>query len=231
MAEAPETILVVAAHPDDCDVGCGGSVARWASEGYRVVLCVATNGEKGSADLEMTPELLVQMRDKEQREAAQFMGIQEVIILPNPDGELADNYTFRGQLVRLIRKYRPFRIVTHNPFQWQHRDHRMSGQVSLDAAYPYARDRLHYLELEKEGLTPHKVREVYLYAGFGGETWDIEVDITDFLEAKLNALASHVSQFGPPEETRKRWHERWDERMKDQGGHYFERFIRVEFPV
>ncbi len=229
MAEQ-ETILVVAAHPDDCDAGCGGSCARWSSEGYRVILAVATNGEKGSADLEMTPQRLIELRDAEQRAASGHMGIEETIILPNSDGELADNYEFRGQLVRLIRKYRPFRIVTHNPFQWQHRDHRMSGQVSLDASYPYARDRLHYPELEQEGLTPHKVREVYLFAGMNAEEYDVEVDITDFFEHKLSALASHVSQFGPPEETRKRWRARWEERMKNEGK-FRERFIKVEFPT
>ncbi len=231
MADQPETILVVAAHPDDCDAGCGGSCARWAAEGYRVVLCVATNGEKGSELLEMTSAKLVELRDEEQREAAKQMGISEVIILPNADGELEDTIEFRGQLVRLIRKYKPFRVVTHNPFQWQHRDHRMSGQVSLDATYPYARDRLHFPELEQEGLTPHKVREVYLFAGFNSDKYDTEVDITDFLDSKLNALASHVSQFGPAEETKQRWRERWSGRMKDQEGRFFERFIKVEFPV
>jgi LmbE family N-acetylglucosaminyl deacetylase len=77
MADTSKTILVVAAHPDDCDVACGGSAAKWAAEGQRVILCVATNGNKGSGDLEMTSEQLVQVRDKEQRAAARVMGIQE----------------------------------------------------------------------------------------------------------------------------------------------------------
>ena len=75
------------------------------------------------------------------------------------------------------------------------------------------------------------MREVYLFAGFNSDKYDTEVDITDFLDSKLNALASHVSQFGPPEETKQRWRERWSGRMKDQEGRFFERFIKVEFPV
>lgn len=231
MSDPVKTILVVAAHPDDCDVGCGGSVPKWVSQGAEVILCVTTNGEKGSADKEMTPDKLQAIRDEEQREAARIMGIKEVIILPNKDGELADNYEFRGQLVRLLRKYRPDRVVTHNPYIWQHRDHRMSGQVTLDAVYPYARDRLHYPELEQEGLTPYKTREVYLWTGMNNAEWDVEEDVTDFVEVKIEAIAAHVSQFGPPAETRERWMSRWADRSKENNGKFYERFKRVEYNV
>ena len=232
MADTPKTILIFAAHPDDCDVACGGSAAKWAAQGHRVILCVATNGEKGSEDPEMTPERLVQIREPEQRKAAEIMGIQEVIFLPNRDGTLEDTYEFRGQIVRLIRKYRPDRVLTHNPYRWQHRDHRMTGRVTLDAVYPYARDRLHYPELEREGIAPHKVAEVYLFGGLGddGEA-DVEEDITEFAEAKLQARACHVSQFGPAEEVRQRWRARWEERSKNGDGRLTEHFKRVEFRV
>ena len=231
MADTPQNVLIVAAHPDDCDVGCGGSAAKWASQGARVVLCVATNGSNGSNDPEMASELLVPLRDREQREAAKVLGIQEVVILPNLDGSLEDSYAFRGQIVQCIRKYRPDRVVTHNPYQWQHRDHRMTGQVTLDAVFPFARDHLHYSELAKEGLTPHKVPEVYLFAGMSGGEADVEEDITDFLEAKAEALGRHTTQFGSPEEARQRWMERWEERMKDNNGRIVERFKRIEYPV
>ena len=231
MADTPKSILIVAGHPDDCDAGCGGSAAKWAAQGAQVILCVTTNGNKGSSDPNMDSVRLAAIRDIEQREAAKVMGIKEVIILPNPDGELADTYEFRGQLVRLIRKYRPDRVVTHNPYRWQHRDHRTAGQGVLDAVWPYCRDRLHYPELEQEGLTPHKVREVYLFVGFDGGEADVEEDITDFWETKVNALACHVSQFGPPEEMRKRWMARRQERQQEDGGRVLERFKRIEYPV
>lgn len=232
MTQETKTILIIAAHPDDCEAGCGGSAAKWTAEGYRVVLCVATNGDKGSDDPTMTSDKLVALRDTEQREAARHLGIEDVVILPNGDGELNDSREFRGQLVRLIRKYRPTRVVTHNPYHWQHRDHRVTGQVTLDAVYPYARDRLHYSELQQEGLAPHKTAEVYLWAGFNDDReWDVEEDVTEYLPAKLDALACHVSQFGPPEEARARWGPRWDRLKEQRGGRLTERFKRVEFSV
>lgn len=225
-------VLIIAAHPDDCEVGCGGSAAKWASEGHNVVLCVATNGDKGSDDPEMTSDRLIALRDREQRDAARELGIQEVVILPNGDGELNDNREFRGALVRLIRTHRPDRVVTHNPYHWQHRDHRMTGQVTLDAVFPYARDHLHYPELSAEGLMPHKTAEVYLWAGMDptDREWDVEEDITGFLEAKMNALTRHTSQFGPAGEARARWGPRWERLKEQRGGRLTERFKRVEYP-
>jgi len=228
--EKQKTILIFAAHPDDCDVGCGGSAAKWAAQGHRVILCVATNGDRGSEDPDMTPEWLMAIRGPEQRLAAKVMGIHEVEFLPFGDGTLEDTYEHRRQVVRMIRKYKPDRVVTHNPYRWQHRDHRMIGRLALDACWPYARDRLHFQELEKEGITPHKVPEIYLFAGDGSE-YEVEEDITDFAETKLEALACHVSQFGPADETRSRWRERWEQRRKEGESKIFERFKRVEFPV
>ena len=232
MGDNAKSVLVVAAHPDDCDVGVGGSAARWAAEGAAVYLLVATNGNKGSGDVAMTSAVLAPTRDKEQRAAAQFMGIREVVIRQTGDGELEDNAEFRRDVVRCIRRFRPDRVVTHNPYRWQHRDHRVTGQVTLDAVYPYARDRLHYPELEGEGLTPHKVAEVYLFGGFSKDPeGDVEVDISGFLEAKLQALTCHTTQFGEPEAARKRWTTRWEQRLKENEGRLYEYFKRVEYPV
>jgi LmbE family N-acetylglucosaminyl deacetylase len=232
MVEAPRSVLIIAAHPDDCDVGVGGSAAKWAAAGAEVYLLVATNGNKGSSDPEMTSARLAPTRAQEQRAAARFMGIREVVIRDTGDGELEDNHDFRRDIVRCIRRFRPDRVVTHNPYRWQHRDHRVTGQVTLDAVYPYARDRLHYPELERDGLTPHKTAEVYLFGGFSKDPdGDVEEDITDFLEAKLQALACHTTQFGPPEAARKRWTTRWEERMKLQDGRIHEYFKRVDYPV
>jgi LmbE family N-acetylglucosaminyl deacetylase len=228
-----QRILVFAAHPDDCDVGCGASAAKWAAQGKDVFLVVCTQGNKGSSDTAMTEDRLVAMRDAEQRAAADCMGIKDVVILPNEDGGLNDSYEVRGQFVKMIRTFRPDRVVTHNPFIWQHRDHRFTGQNTLDAVYPYARDRLHFPEHLAEGLEPHKVREVYLWTGFNNakpEFVDIEEDVTDYLEAKIAALSCHVSQFGQPEETRKRWMDRFGDRIKETGK-FVELFKRVEYQV
>ncbi len=226
-----QRILVFAAHPDDCDVGCGASAAKWSAQGKDVFLVVCTQGNKGSSDGEMTEEKLVAMRDGEQRAAAACLGIKEVVILPNPDGGLSDTYDVRSMFVEMVRRFRPERVVTHNPYIWQHRDHRFTGQNTLDAVYPYARDRLHFPEHLAKGLQPHKVREVWLWTGFNRtEEADHEEDVTDYIEAKISALSCHVSQFGPPDETRKRWMDRWSDRIKETGK-YTELYKRVEYPL
>lgn len=193
-----QRIMVVMAHPDDAEFACGGSVAKWTAEGHEVVYVVCTNGDKGSSDPEMTSERLTQIREGEQRAAAAVLGVKEVVFLRHPDGGLEDTPAFRGQIVRLLRQYRPFRVVTMEPLRWyrrfiHHRDHRVCGQVTLDAVFPYARDRLHYPEHLAEGLPIHKVAEVYLS---GSEEADTRIDISDVIELKFKALQCHVTQVG-----------------------------------
>ena len=197
-------IMVVMAHADDAEFSSAGTVAKWVREGFEVIYVLCTNGDKGSSDPEMTSERLAVIRQEEQRNAAAVLGVSEVVFLGHPDGGLEDTPAFRGEVVRLIRKYRPFRVVTMDPLRWfrryiHHRDHRVCGVVTLDAVFPYARDRLHYPEHLAEGLTPHIVHEVYLSGSEDADTW---IDISDTFELKLKALHCHVSQVGkrPPEE-------------------------------
>src|SRR5689334_1365167 len=131
-------ILVVVAHPDDAEFGCGGSVARWVGEGREVFYCLATNGNRGSDDPAMTPERLAGVREAEQRAAARSLGVQDVLFLGYPDGELEDTRDARRDVVRAIRRVRPDRVVTQNPFPSLnpysgHRDHRHAGRLALDA--------------------------------------------------------------------------------------------------
>ena len=140
----PTDILVITPHPDDAEFGVAGTVARWTAAGKQVVYVVCTNGNKGTSDISLKPEQLVQIRMQEQRNAANVLGVQEIIFLAYPDQGLEDTPEFRKQIVRLIRQYRPHTIVTADPYRryiW-HRDHRIAGQVVLDAVFPYARDHL-----------------------------------------------------------------------------------------
>lgn len=189
-------ILVIVAHPDDAEFGCAGSVAHWVDEGCEVFYCLLTNGDKGSADPAMTPERLAAVREEEQRAAARTLGVKELVFLGYPDGELEDTREARRDVVRAIRRFRPDRVVTQNPFPTLnpysgHRDHRHAGRLAVDAVYPYARDRLHFPEVLAEGWEPHKVREVYV---MGHLEPDVVVDITATMERKLEALRCHVSQ-------------------------------------
>lgn len=186
-------VLVIAAHPDDAEFGAAGSVACWTREGKTVVYVLCTNGEKGTGDRNVSPEWLAKVREKEQLAAAQVLGVREVMFLHYPDQGLEDTAAFREDIVRVIRKYRPFVVVTSDPYRryiW-HRDHRVTGQVVLDAVYPFARDHLAYPSLLNEGFEPHKVKEILFWAS---EDVNYRVDITRTFDLKLAALRCHESQ-------------------------------------
>jgi LmbE family N-acetylglucosaminyl deacetylase len=185
--------MAVSAHPDDAEFGVAGTVARWTRKNKQVVYVVCTSGEKGTSDRAANPERLAEIREQEQRQAAKVLGVRDVVFLRYPDQSLEDTQTFRKQLVRLIRIYRPKTIATSDPYRryiW-HRDHRITGQVVLDAVYPYARDHLSYPDLLEEGLGPHKVEEVLFW---GAEEINYRADITETFDLKLAALRCHESQ-------------------------------------
>jgi LmbE family N-acetylglucosaminyl deacetylase len=186
-------ILVVTPHPDDAEFGVAGTVARWTSKGKQVVYVVCTNGNKGTSDPDVKPDALAETRQEEQRAAAEVLGVREVVFLENPDQGLEDTPEFRKQIVRMIRRYRPQTVVTADPYRryiW-HRDHRIAGQVTIDAVFPYARDHLAYPDLLEEGLQPHKVREMLFWAS---EDINYLSDITATFDLKLAALRCHESQ-------------------------------------
>lgn len=186
-------ILVIAAHPDDAEFGAAGTVARWIREGKRVAYVVCTNGEKGTSDRTVSPHWLAQVRKQEQLAAAEVLGVSETVFLGYPDQGLEDTADFRKDMVRVIRKHRPDIVITSDPYRrylW-HRDHRITGQVVLDAVFPYARDHLAYPDLLEEGLEPHKVKEVLFWAA---EDINYRVDITATFEIKVTALRCHESQ-------------------------------------
>ncbi len=188
-------VMVITPHPDDAEFGVAGSVVRWVREGKNVIYVVCTNGDKGTSDTSMNPGKLAEIREQEQLAAAELLGVREVIFLRHSDQTLEDTPEFRKELVRLIRLYKPETVVTADPYRryiW-HRDHRITGQVVLDAVFPYARDFLAYPDLLKEGLQPHKVKEVLLWAS---EEPDYLSDITDTFDIKMAALHCHKSQVG-----------------------------------
>jgi LmbE family N-acetylglucosaminyl deacetylase len=230
MPEDLNRVLVIVAHPDDAEFGAGGTIARWAREGREVFLAVTTNGDKGSSDPKMTSERLMRLRQEEQREAARVLGIREVVFLGYPDGFLEDTPALRRDIVRLIRLYRPDIVVTHNPHPGlrrfiQHRDHRVTGTVALDAVYPLARNRLMFPELLAEGLEPHRVSEVYLTGSDDPDTW---VDISETIHLKIAALRYHRTQVGDPEDLDRRVREAARQVGEPQGIPFAEAFRRIQ---
>jgi LmbE family N-acetylglucosaminyl deacetylase len=221
-------VLVVSPHPDDAESGAGGIIAQWARQGRKIILVVCTNGDKGTSDRSITPESLAEIREDEQRKAAKVTGVSEVMFLRYPDQSLEDTAEFREKLVRQIRTYRPETVVTVDPSRLfiRHRDHYMTGRVTLDAVFPYARDHLAYPEHLEEGLEPHGVREVYLW---GAQEPDTFLDVTDTFETKLEALKRHQSQVGQGWELREiRARTRYENVGKKIGVQFAEAFKRVE---
>lgn len=218
--------LVVAAHPDDPDFGAGGTAALWTAEGWEFYYLVCTDGSKGSSDPDMTSRRLVPLRREEQRNAARKLGVKDCFFLDHVDGELTVHRSLLGDIVRHIRMIKPHAVFTHtidviqrNAFI-NHSDHRATGQTTIDAVYPTARDRLNFPEHLAEGLETHNVRELYLW---GAKDANFEVDITDIVEQKVEALLEHVSQFGNRENFATFAKERW----RNESGRYLETFQKV----
>jgi len=193
MKQTNADILVVSPHPDDAEFGVAGTVVKWTRQGKSVVYIICTNGDKGTDDINIQPDELAKTREKEQLEAARLLGVKEVVFLRHPDQSLEDTPSFRKELVRLIRQYKPEIVVTSDPYRryvW-HRDHRIVGQVTLDAVFPYSRDVWAYPDLLQENLLPHRVKEVWFWAS---EDINYRSDITDTFQLKLQALRCHKSQ-------------------------------------
>jgi LmbE family N-acetylglucosaminyl deacetylase len=206
---AGKRVMGIFAHPDDPEFFCGATFARWAAEGAEIIFVLATSGDKGSSDPEMTSERLIAIREDEERCVAAKLGVKEVIFLRHRDGELTPSLELRRDLVRAIRMYKPEIVVTLDPtvFWWgdrsvNHPDHRAVGEAALAAVYPMARDRLNFPEQEREeGLEPHKVK--YLYIS-GTQSPNVRVDVTDYIETKIESLREHKSQIADMEKMAER---------------------------
>ena len=199
MERQPADILVITPHPDDAEFGAAGSVAKMVRQGKTAVYVVVTNGDKGTDDPDLDPAELVRIREGEQRDAARVVGVREVVFLGYPDQGIDDTPDLRKDIVRQIRIFRPQLVITSDPYRryiW-HRDHRITGRVVLDAVFPYARDRHAYPDLIEEGLAPHKVPEVWLWAADDPDI-NFRSDITDTFELKVRALRCHKSQIKEP---------------------------------
>ena len=221
-------LLVISPHPDDCEFGIAGTVARLTKESNMVVYVICTNGDKGTVDMSLTSEMLIKVRDKEELAAAKILGVKETVFLGYPDQGLEDCDEFRRDLVRVIRRYKPDVVATCDPYRkyMNHRDHRIAGIVTADAVYPFSRDHLSYPELIKEGLDMHKVKEMWFW---GSEDSNFKQDITNTIDLKLEALKCHKSQLGDvPPEMRNRMKD--FARMNAKGEKYelAEAFHRVE---
>lgn len=227
--DGPKVGLVISAHPDDSEFGAAGTVYTWVQKGWEFYYVICTDGSKGSEDPEMTADVLVPLRRKEQKAAADVLGVKEVFFLDNVDGTLAYTTDFMRDVVRLIRRLKPHAVFSHDPNHIvrdlfiNHPDHRAAGTVVLDAVYPIARNRPSFPELLEEGLEPYSAKEVYLWTA---SNTNFDVDITAALDKKFEALACHESQIDDMEGMKQRLLQFWS----DTDGTYKERFRRIVLP-
>ena len=230
-------VLVVGAHPDDNDFGAGATVAKATGRGAEVIYLIATTGQRGSSDENMTPERLSEIRRKEQEEAAKVLGVREVRFLDYVDGELIPDIRLKEQVVKSIRRYKPDIVFTMDPsfFYYKsygmvnHSDHRAIGEATLDACYPLVRDLMSFPEHAKEGLNPHKVKELLLHS-FVPENANFYVDVTDTFDMKLKALSLHKSQVGDMQRVEKRMRDRAEVAGRLARCRYAEAFVRLQLP-
>jgi LmbE family N-acetylglucosaminyl deacetylase len=226
--------LVISAHPDDLDFGCSGTVALWIRQGWEFLYVICTNGDKGTDDVEMDAEKLVEIRKEEQRAAARTVGVREVLFLGVEDGELENTPELRRKLVEAIRRFRPNVVFCQDPANRSfenvyvsHRDHREAAEAAFDALYPAAANPRFFPELLSGGLLPHRVEEVLF---FGTQAPNFWVDISSVMEIKLKALFCHRSQLARRGDLEPLLRERFREQGKAKGYAYAEVFRRLILP-
>ena len=205
--EQNKVAMVIIAHSDDAEFGCGGTVALWAREGWDIYYVVCTDGAGGGPDDATDVGLEAQRkgietRKREQRAAGEILGIKDIVFFDYPDGKLEPTIELRRDLVRVLRRYRPARVICPSPERiWTpvlmirryHPDHLAVGVASLAAIYPASQNPWAFPELMDEGLQPHKVSEIYI---MGAPVANYAVDISATIPQKVAALRAHTSQIG-----------------------------------
>ena len=191
MDDGPARILFIGAHPDDCDIGAGGTAALLAEAGHAVKFVSLTNGDAGHYDMGGGP--LATRRRAEAHEAAERLGIDAYEVLHYHDGELMPTLDVRHDVIRLIREWDADVVVGHRPNDY-HPDHRYAGRVVQDAAYMVQVPNV----LPKVEPTDSNPVFLYFEDGFEKPTpfeHDITIAIDDVIDQKIDALDAHASQF------------------------------------
>lgn len=192
--ESLDRVMVIAAHPDDPEFGCGATIAKLAEQGKEITYVLLTSGDKGSHDPGVRPGQLAALREREQRAAAAALGVKDVIYLRYADGILENTLAVRGQLAGLLRRHKPHIVFAIDPWRHYqlHPDHRAAGFAALDAIFA-AREWNIFAEQLIEDEDPWRVKQVYLFWSDNADHWE---DVSDTISRRIEALACHVSQVG-----------------------------------
>ncbi len=191
--------LVISAHPDDIEFGAGGTISRWADEGWEVSYVIVTSGQRGVQDPRQDLEAFGRLREEEARAAAKICGVTDVTFLGYMDNEVVYSRELQRDLSREFRRHRPHRLLTLSPEQVlsdtfiNHPDHRTVARAALDMVLTGGTTAAIFPELElEEGLPPwRELEDIWLLGAGGGNE---VVDVSAYFERKIAALEAHASQ-------------------------------------
>jgi LmbE family N-acetylglucosaminyl deacetylase len=185
-------VLVVVAHADDAALFLGGTIIRWSDAGWRVVLVRVTDDRRDSVGI--SEEDAITRNHDELRRAATILGVTEVVDLGYATDQLGDEseVRLREKIIRLIRQYRPYALVSFDPYAMygeDNQDHLLVG-AAVDEAFWTSQFDLHHPEHFDEGLEPHGCFERWYFGRRVMQVTDV-IDITPVLSRKLDAILSH----------------------------------------
>lgn len=182
-------IMVIGAHPDDCDIRAGGCAAKWSAAGHHVLFLSATNGQSGHHQDNLAK--VVQRRMGEAAASAGVIGIESQV-LPIPCGHMEPLLVYRLMFIRAIRQFAPDLILTHRPNDY-HPDHRYTSQLVQDSSYMV---RVPAVAPEVPPLNYSPVI-AYMYDDFRKPTAftpDVVIAIDDTMDKKMEMIHCHTSQ-------------------------------------
>lgn len=183
-------ILAMGAHPDDVELGCSGTLAKEISKGKKVGILHLTRGElgtRGSAEI----------RDEEAANAAKILGAEAVENLGFKDGFFVNDKEHQLEIVKIIRKYKP-EIVLTNAVKDRHIDHGKGSQLTSSACFLSGLRRIE-TTLNGEKQEAWRPKEVFHYIQWQDLKPDVVVDISGFMDKKLEIVKAYKSQFYDPE--------------------------------
>jgi N-acetylglucosamine malate deacetylase 1 len=186
-------ILAFAAHPDDVELACGGTILKLVAQGYQVGVIDFSRGELGSRG---TPEI----RQQEADVATKLMGISVRENLGIPDGNMENNVQNRLKIITSIRRHKPSVILINAP-EDRHPDHPNAAQLSLDAIFYAGLAKIESFETDGTPQTPHRPRYVLHYIQSDGLSPHIVVDVSDVWQERLALIYAFGSQFYNPNKT------------------------------
>lgn len=229
-------ILVILAHPDDPEFFCGAMIARWRELGHQVSYCLLTNGQRGTQDPQMDPQVISAVRVREQTEAAAVLGVSQIHWMNYMDGDLVADLELRNAIVKMIRKLKPQIVVGCDPTNLfpapdriNHPDHRAAGQAVIDAVFPASGNPGYILKDDAVVIPAHQVEEVWLSLTHQPNTM---VNLSEFLNRKIKAILCHRSQISlSPDEMIARYSSQMEVDPNTGEKAFFEKFRRIRLTV